>query len=126
MLAVQRAADAQARLGHDMRVDHRRADITMTEQLLHATNIRAGFQEMRGKAVPQGVAARRLGKVTRQALATCSRNRGSPEPAAAGEDFGGSTGRGGNCGIARAPVRCSMAIQPAIRRNSFASMTPEA
>ena len=31
----------------------------------------------------------------------------------------------GGCGIARAPVRYSMAIQPAIRRNSFASTTLE-
>ena len=63
-LTIERAAYPQAGFGHHVRVDHRTGDIAVAERFLHATNVRAGFQEMRGKAVPQGMAARRLSKVS--------------------------------------------------------------
>src|SRR5262249_22621569 len=39
-----------------MRIDHRRSQITMAEKLLDRANVRAIFQEMRRKGMPQGMA----------------------------------------------------------------------
>jgi hypothetical protein len=41
-------------------VDHRRADIAVTEQLLNGADIVTVLEHMRGEAVPQGVATRGL------------------------------------------------------------------
>lgn len=43
-----------------MRIDLRRAYITMPELFLHAANIRTLFQQVRGEGVPQTMAARRF------------------------------------------------------------------
>jgi hypothetical protein len=43
-----------------MRVDHRGADIFMSEELLDGTNIIARFTQVCGKRMPKRVAARRL------------------------------------------------------------------
>lgn len=40
----------------DMRIDHRRFDIAMPEQLLDRSNVGAAFKEMRGEGMPEGVA----------------------------------------------------------------------
>ena len=39
-----------------MRIDHRRFDITMSQQLLNSLNVRAAFKEVRGKGMPEGMA----------------------------------------------------------------------
>ena len=43
-----------------MRVDHRSSDVLVAEQLLHSTNIITVLKHMRGKTVPESVAAGRL------------------------------------------------------------------
>jgi hypothetical protein len=43
-----------------MRVDHRGADISMSEELSAGTNTTARFKQMCGKRMPKRVAARRL------------------------------------------------------------------
>jgi hypothetical protein len=44
-----------------MGVDHGRSDILVTKQLLDSANIVAIFEQMRGEAVPKGMATGRLG-----------------------------------------------------------------
>lgn len=46
---------------HDVCVNHRRAQVDMTEELLNRADIDATLEEMRGKRVPQRMARRRLG-----------------------------------------------------------------
>ena len=53
MLYVQRAANAQARLGHDMGIDLRGAHIAVAEQLLHGANVGSRLQQVSREAVPQ-------------------------------------------------------------------------
>jgi hypothetical protein len=43
-----------------MGVNHRCSDVFVTEQLLNRTNVIAVFKQMRGEAVPEGVAACRF------------------------------------------------------------------
>src|SRR5882724_9770436 len=44
-----------------MGIDHRRVDILMPQKFLDSANIVASFEQVRGKRMPEGVAARRLG-----------------------------------------------------------------
>jgi len=44
-----------------MGIDHRRVDILMPQEFLDSANIVASFEQVRGKRMPEGVAARRLG-----------------------------------------------------------------
>jgi len=62
--------------GHDLRVDGRRSDAGMTEELLHVGNGRATFEEMRGKRMPQEL---------RRARALLNRAAFRAPPGAAGE-----------------------------------------
>lgn len=55
-LSVEWAAHAQARFGHDVRVDHGCLDIFVAEQFLHGANVVAVLQQVRRERVPQGVA----------------------------------------------------------------------
>ena len=43
----------------DMRVDHSRPDVGVTQQLLHRTDVVAVFEQMSGKRMPQRMTARR-------------------------------------------------------------------
>lgn len=42
----------------DMRVDHRRGDIAVSEQLLYGADVITVLQEVRGERTPEGVAGR--------------------------------------------------------------------
>ena len=55
-LRVQRAANTYTGLGHHVRVDHRRSDVLVAEQLLHRPNVAAVFQQVRGEGMPQRMA----------------------------------------------------------------------
>ena len=57
---VQRAAHPFAAPVQHVGVDHCRAHVTVTEQFLHRANVVPGFQQVRGKRVPEGVAGGRL------------------------------------------------------------------
>jgi|SRR5579871_1362478 len=52
---VERAEHAQARLGHDVSVNHRRFDVLVREQFLVRAEIVTVFQQVRGERVPEGV-----------------------------------------------------------------------
>ena len=45
-----------------MGIDHRGADILVTEEFLDGPDIGAVFQQMRGERMPKGVTARELGE----------------------------------------------------------------
>ena len=47
-------------LSQDMRIDHGRAYIRLTEELLHGADVIAIFKQVGGEAVPKCVAASRL------------------------------------------------------------------
>ena len=46
----------------NMRMDHRRFDIAMPQQLPDSSNIRAAFEQMRGNGMPERVAGSPLGE----------------------------------------------------------------
>lgn len=50
--SVQRAAHGDAASIENVRVDHRRLDAFVSQQLLHRANIIAVLQQVRGEAVP--------------------------------------------------------------------------
>ena len=50
------AADGEGSAVEDMGVDHRGADVVVTEELLHGADVVAVFEEMRGERMPQRVA----------------------------------------------------------------------
>ncbi len=52
---IQRARYAEAVCIQYVRVDHRRADILVAEELLHGTNVRTAFEHMRGKGMAENV-----------------------------------------------------------------------
>jgi len=56
---IQRTFNTQSRLLHDMRVNLGGADILVSEQFLHGTNVITRLQLVRGKAMTQRVARRR-------------------------------------------------------------------
>src|ERR1051326_2949528 len=58
---ISRALHSKPSPVEDVRVDHRRADIPMPEELLHRADVVAGFQQVGRERVPKGVAARPLG-----------------------------------------------------------------
>ena len=60
-LAIEWTADPTPTTLEHMRRDHRRGDILMSQEFLHGTDIRPLLQQVRGKAVPQGVATAPLG-----------------------------------------------------------------
>jgi hypothetical protein len=45
-----------------MRIDHRRFDIAMAQQLLNRSNVRSAFKQVRGKGMPEGVACGPFGE----------------------------------------------------------------
>ena len=53
---VSGAADGEGSAVEDMGVDHRGADVVVTEELLHGADVVAVFEEMRGERMPQRVA----------------------------------------------------------------------
>jgi hypothetical protein len=55
---IQWRANAASALVEDVRVDHRRRDIRVAEQLLHRPNVIAGLQQVRRKRVPAISSAR--------------------------------------------------------------------
>ncbi len=52
---IQGAAEPEPRAVHHMRVNLRRGDVHMAEQILHGSDIGAAFEEVRGEAVAEGV-----------------------------------------------------------------------
>ena len=54
-LRVERTVDRQTRPVEDMRIDHRRRNIGVTEQVLNGANIRARFEQVRRMRMPQRV-----------------------------------------------------------------------
>src|SRR5450631_3707395 len=58
---IQRTHHAPAALVQHMRVDHRRGNIGMAEQLLHGADVVTTLQQMRGKSRAQGVRCGKLG-----------------------------------------------------------------
>jgi hypothetical protein len=46
---VERAGDAAGAALEDVRVDHRRGNVLVTEKFLNGSDIRAGFQQMSGE-----------------------------------------------------------------------------
>ena len=52
---IQRTHHAAPAAIEHVRVDHRRADVGMTEQLLHGANVVARFKQVRGERVAQRV-----------------------------------------------------------------------
>ena len=58
---VKRAADAEPRSIADMGVNHCRGDVFVSEQFLHRTDVVATLQQVRGKTMPECVAAGGLG-----------------------------------------------------------------
>jgi hypothetical protein len=59
-LLVERAADADAPAIEDMRIDHCRADIPVSQQFLDRTDVRARFEEVRGESVAERMRRGRL------------------------------------------------------------------
>ena len=57
---VKRTPHAPAPSVQHVRVDHRRADVAVAEQLLDRPEVVAGLKQVRGTRVPERVAARRL------------------------------------------------------------------
>jgi hypothetical protein len=57
---VKRAPDATAATIEDVGVDHGRADVAVAQQFLDGPDVVAGFQQVCGERMPQGVTARRL------------------------------------------------------------------
>src|SRR5688572_1955527 len=74
---VDGAPDGGGSPVEDMRVDHRRGDVAVAEQLLDCADVVAVFKEMRGKRVTEGVTARVLGDPGRADSAT---HRALPRP----------------------------------------------
>jgi hypothetical protein len=58
--AIQRALHPASPHSQNMRINHRRRNVLMPQQLLHRPNIRSSLQRMRRETVPERVAARSL------------------------------------------------------------------
>jgi hypothetical protein len=58
---IERAADSQSATIEDVGVDHRRLDVLVAEEFLHRADVVAGFEQVRGKAVAEGVTTGGLG-----------------------------------------------------------------
>lgn len=57
---VQRAPHSKTALVQHMRVQHRRRDVAVPQQLLHRPDVGSALQQVRRKGVPEGVAANPL------------------------------------------------------------------
>ena len=57
---IDRTADTSPTAIQDVGVNHSGTDVFVSKQFLHGANIVAIFKKMRGKRVPQAMAARRL------------------------------------------------------------------
>ena len=55
--SVERALDAEGPAAEDVGVDHGRADVFVTEQLLDGADVGPGFQQVGREGVAQGVGA---------------------------------------------------------------------
>ena len=53
----ERAFDGDT-FAHDVGIDHRRADILVAEEFLYRPDVGAAFEQVRGKAVAEGMARR--------------------------------------------------------------------
>lgn len=51
---VQWTPDTRRSPMKHVRVDHRRLDVAMAQQLLNRSNVRAAFKQVRGKGMPEG------------------------------------------------------------------------
>ena len=60
-LAIEWTANPTPTTLEHVRRDHRRGDILVSQEFLHGTDIGPLLQQVRGKAVPQGVATAPLG-----------------------------------------------------------------
>ena len=60
-LAIEWTADPTPTTLEHVRIDHRRGDILVSQEFLHGTAIGPLLQQVRGKAVAQGVATAPLG-----------------------------------------------------------------
>jgi hypothetical protein len=58
---IAEAPNTSAATIQHMGIDHRRVDILMPQEFLDSANIVARFEQMGGKPLAKGVAARRLG-----------------------------------------------------------------
>ena len=59
-LSIQGTFYAHRTLSQDMRVNHGGFHIGVSQQFLHGADVVAGLEQMRRKAMPKGVTARRL------------------------------------------------------------------
>src|SRR5438034_11742707 len=64
---IGRAPHPHSRPVQHVRVDHRRAHVAVTEQLLYRADVMPGLEQMRGEAVPPPLTARALGDAARTA-----------------------------------------------------------
>ena len=53
---VERTADTRRPSMTDMGIDHCRFDIAMSQQLLNGSNVRAAFEQVRGKRMAERMA----------------------------------------------------------------------
>src|SRR5688572_25936811 len=58
--SVRGALHPQPAAVHHMRVNHRRSDVAVTQQLLHGPDVVAALDQVGCKGVPEGVATRAL------------------------------------------------------------------
>lgn len=59
---VERTADTHWPTVEDRRIDHRRFDIAMPQQFLNGSNVRAAFEQVRGKRMAKRMARGPLGE----------------------------------------------------------------
>ena len=57
---IERTLHAKPGTVQYVRVDHRRAHVSVTEEFLHSPNVRAGFEQVRREGVPESVASRQM------------------------------------------------------------------
>jgi hypothetical protein len=89
--SVRWAPDSSAASVEDVGVDHGRLEVAVAEELLDRADVVAGFQQVGGEGVPQGVRACGLGVGLRRRAAyrggaegrSCRRERPSPLPVSA-------------------------------------------
>src|SRR5688572_14888718 len=67
LLHVERAPHASRAVLQDVRVDHRRRDIAVTEELLYGTDVMTALQQVGGEGMAKGVAS--------NAFVDCGRRR---------------------------------------------------
>jgi hypothetical protein len=60
-LAIKWTADPTPTTLEHVRIDHRRGDVLVSQEFLHGADIGPFLQQVRGKAMPQGVATAPLG-----------------------------------------------------------------